>query len=196
MKKRSFLALAALCLSGTGSVQAQTDGKSWFPKEINPKALLKVLNNRCSNNPDPSYINGYMAFEDPATGETWVPNNELEGGQTQWVVNYDVIFRSRTNPEETFTAPARNGAGIMTTNSTGIIYVVRLNADRNAGAPSGREARNFVVRYNPDQWCFDRIEVHPHINQHGFNNLQQRSSNFPTLPDRPICRTDGICMTR
>lgn len=197
MKHTVTAVLTAFALLQASAVQAQFNGNPWLPKGLNPKEYFKKVT-RCPTSPDPSFVNGYMAFEDPVTGEPWVPTREERGIQVAGhAIGFDVHFRSRSNPDETMFIPARTGVGIMNGWAGGIIYVVRLRPDRNAGRPSAPFQGNLLnITYNPDQWCFDKISIDPISNIRGFENLRQRQQNFPTLPDLPVCRPDNLCFDR
>lgn len=197
MKRTVIAILTASTLLHASTVQAQFDNPPWLPKGINPKEYFKKVT-RCPTSPDPSFVNGYMAFEDPVTGEPWVPTHEDRDVQVaNHAIGFDVHFRSRSNPDETMLIPARTGVGIMNGGPYGMTYVVRLRADRNAGRPTAPfQVNRLTITYNPDQWCFDRIEIDRATNINGFENLRQRQQNFPTLPDLPVCRSDNLCVTR
>lgn len=196
MKRNGIAALTAFALLYAAAAQAQFGNPPWLPKGINPKEYFKKVT-RCPATPDPSFVNGYMAFEDPLTAEPWVPTREERGVQVAGhTIAFDVHFRSRSNPEETMFIPARTGVGIMNGGAYGMIYVVRLRADRNAGRPTAPFQGNLLnISYNPDQWCFDKITIDQVNNRNGFENLRQREQNFPSLPDMPVCRPDNLCVT-
>jgi len=155
-----------------------------------PTDLSRLLQREaiCSPAPDPSAVFGYFSFVDPATGELHVPYSTAYGAPSAiGYPSYNVQFRSRVNPSQTFDVRHDANAGLSQYNGPSgapiaLSYHITLNADRRAGNPTGQVR----ITYNPDQWCFWTITT----NNTGapYNTMQMRAEPLPGLPDPPSRR--------
>lgn len=107
---------------------------------------------------EPASVYRYIALIDPASGEKWIPKDD-RGNLMGYPQSFTVYFRPASGAGAPASVTIEGGLPGSVTFATYVRWEIRFDHGRSLSTVPERVG--LTVRYNPELWRFDRVELGP-----------------------------------